>query len=796
MLIKRRRSGAGLVSVLSCAFCVWTSAPAADRSGSVADEIRIRNVTHSTQQNRPISIARPFAQGEIANFAQASINGIALPTQCDVKNRWPDGSLKFAIVSFVVPEAKANATVAVAFSNQPSTGGSEGLSKADMLSAAYNFDGQIQLTGTVTRQLSARSMLEAADACHEPGKDVDAGRYLCTYWLNGPIVTAVLLEDRTAARGFDSNTDGLPGNPLHPIFEAWFYPQNKSVQLGYTLENDWASSHPERSARDQSYALVLTGGDKDPVVEYRNPLFTHITRSRWHKTFWLNQPDAATQVAVNNNWPYLATTRFFPHWDPDLKIAEPLIVVKAAAFEGSSRVLEGCAHCYSGDAGIGNFQRELDATGAADWHGPLTTWDIIYLISQDPRMLHVMLGNADLAGRIPYFYREADTNAGHGRYFDAESGGSIQTFGRVISVNARTQVSLQDATTQACNRNYPEDWINFGGAGQDTQGWDLDTSHWPNLAYASYLSTGQYAYYEEQMMQSAYAVADSPGTRACVQADMGSLRQGSRGYWYIDQERGTDWMARENAIGAFIAVDGSPEQAYFKDKLFANLAVWEGCHNIKNDVGGNYAVAWEYGNTVRGPNYSLCGGTVLGSWTRGLAGGAGGYQTHAKLNQAGPHAPTAANATFQNAYSTVILGWIDDFGFCPHSDGNCQLLAFVADRYLNMALNPAANIYNLSDYVYPTMGPNGKQIESWEENQSLYASPTTGWPACGSQNPDEGYTVESAAAMSYLYRMKSLHGGYDGAAAYNKIRSTMGCTSGAPKFDFASGSPKWDITPR
>ncbi len=169
MLINRRCPGPGLLSVLVCALCVWASAPGSDRSGSAADEIRIRNSTHATQQNRPISIARPFAQGEIANFAQASINGIALPTQCDVKNRWPDGSLKFAVVSFVVPEAKAGATVTVTFSNQASGGGTEGLSKSDMLSADYNFDGQIQLSGTVTRQVSARSMLEAADACHEPG---------------------------------------------------------------------------------------------------------------------------------------------------------------------------------------------------------------------------------------------------------------------------------------------------------------------------------------------------------------------------------------------------------------------------------------------------------------------------------------------------------------------------------------------------------------------------------------------------------------------------------------------------
>lgn len=794
MLLDPVRPLPGLLSVMACALCVWTSAPGSDRSGSAADEIRIKNITRASQQNRPVSVARAFAQGEIANFAQASINGSAVPTQCDVKNRWPDGSLKFAIVSFVVPEAKAGATIVVSFSNQAAAGGAEALSKSDMLSADYNFDGQIQLGGTVTRQISARSILQAADACHDPGSDIDSGRYLCTYWLKGPIVTAVLLEDRTPARSFDSNTDGLPGNPLHPIFEAWFYPQNKSVQLGYTLENDWASSSPEKSARDQTYALVVTGGDKNPVVEYRNASFTHITRSRWHKTFWLNQPDAATQVAVNNNWKYLATTKFFPHWDPDLDIEESLIAGKVAAFERSSRVLEGCAHCYSGDAGIGNFARGLNAGGAADWHGPLTTWDIVYLISQDPRLLRVVLGNADLGGRIPYFYREADSNAGHGRRFDAGAGPAIQTFGRVISVNARTQVSLEDATTQGCNKNYPEDWINFGGKGQDTQGWDLDTSHWPNLAYASYVSTGEYAYYEEQMMQSAYAIGDSPGTRGCVQADMGSLRQGALGYWYIDQERGTAWMARENAIGAFIAVDGSPEQAYFKDKLFANLAVWEGCHDIKNDIPGDYAAAWEYGHSVRGPKYPLCGGTTLGSWTRGL-GGDGGYQTDAKMNHTGPNAPTAADATFQSAYSSVMLGWIDDLGFCPHTDGSCQMLAFVADRYLNVALNPAANIYNLSDYVYPTMGPDGKQIETWQENQAMYATPTKGWPACGTQNPDEGYTVESAAAMSYFSRMKSRHGGYDGAAAYHKIRSTMGC-SGVPNFDFASGSPKWDITPR
>jgi hypothetical protein len=760
-----------------------------------ADEVRITDVSRSGQTDRPISIARAFAQGEIHDFAQASINGTLLPTQCDVKNRWPDGSLKFAIVSFVVPSIPSKGSVVVTFSNQPSGNNDGFLVKSDMLSSAYNFDGQLQLTGNANRRISARSILIAADSCGDAGKDVDGGRYLCTYWLKGPIVTAVILEDRTTARSYDVNTDGLPGNPLHPIFEAWFYPRNDAVELGYTLEDAWASTNPVKSARDQTYSLVLTGGNENPVTVYTNETFTQITRSRWHQAFWLNQPELQKVVSVDHNWAYLAQTRFLPHWDTNLTIAPSLVAAKVRALAGASRNIGGCSNCYAGGGGVGNFQKGLNSTGAADWHGPLTTWDIIYLISQDPNMYNVMIGNANLGGRIPYFYREADANAGHGLHFDAPSGGSVQTFGRVISINARTQVSLVDTTTQSCNTNYSADWINFGGSGEDTGGWDTDTSHWPNLAYASYLSSGRYAYYEEQLMQSAYAVAASPGTRGCVQADMGSLRQGSAGYWYIDQERGTDWMARENAIGAFIAIDGSPEQAYFKDKLLANLAVWEGCHNIRNDIPGNYSAAWTYGAAVRGPNYSLCSGTTLGSWTQGVSG-PDGYQKNGRLNQSGTNAPSSANANFQNAYSSVMVGWIDDLGFCPHTNGTCQLLGLVANRYLNMALNPAANIYNLSDYVYPTLDTKGKQIDSWAANQALYASQPTGWPACGSQNPDEWYAAEGMAAMSYFAALTSSQGGYSGSAAYEKIRSSMKCITNVPGADFASGSPKWDITPR
>ncbi len=561
-------------SATSSSVTVVVSQPGGSPPPPAGDNVTVTDSSGAGQTNRPISISRAFAQGEIANFAQASIDGSALSTQCDVKNRWPDGSLKFAVVSFVIPSIPANGSVVVSFANQ-ATGNNTGfLAQSDMVAAGYDFDGQIQLSGTASHNISARAILSAAGSCSDPGSDPDGGRFKCTYWLKGPVVTAVILEDRSG-RSFDVNTDGGVGNPLHPIFEAWFYPQGNLVMLGYTLENSWASTTASDSARDQTYSVVLTAGSSSPVTVFTNSSFTQITRSRWHRSFCVNGAGkgdpyvCGPAISVNQSWAYLATTKFTPHWDPNLTIAASKISGEVSAFAATNQTLVG-----NGDgAGFypGPNQGGMNATGSAEYHGPLTTWDIITLMSQDPSMLAVTLGNADLGNSLPYFYREADTKAGHGQTFDNSGiAGNVQTQGRVVSINARTQEAL-DGNAQSCNTNFAADQITFGGSGQDTGEWpvdELDTSHWPNLAYASYLLTGQYAYYEEQLMQSAYAVGFGPGNRACTQPTQNtSLRMGSAGYWYIDQERGTDWQARENMLGAFIAVDGSPEQTYFLDKL-------------------------------------------------------------------------------------------------------------------------------------------------------------------------------------------------------------------------------------
>jgi hypothetical protein len=125
------------------------------------------------------------------------------------------------------------------------------------------------------------------------------------------------------------------------------------------------------------------------------------------------------------------------------------------------------------------------------------------------------------------------------------------------------------------------------------------------------------------------------------------------------------------------------------------------------------------------------------------------------------------------------------------------MLQMVANRYINVVMNPAANMFNLADYVYPTQDAAGHQITSWAENQQMYASQATSWPACSNITIEEGYGQEGMAALSFMTGITSSQGGFSGSAAYAKVRNSIGCINTGPAgFDFASGSPKWDITPR
>lgn len=778
------------------------------------------------------------ADGDIANFPQAQIAGSLVTTQADVKNRWPDGSWKYGIASFVVASIPVSAQVNVHFVNQSSGNNTSPETVANML-ANYNFDAQIQLTnGAQTPLASARTILTAAQSgsgCTAPsGGDIDGAiatsGHLCTYWLQGSIVTAVILEDRIG-RAYDMNPNNDTGSPpLHPSFEAWFYPSTSQALVGFTLENDWASTTTTSSARDQTYSVKLTVGNSSPLQVASFASFTQTPRTRWHQVWCANGTGKGNRdvcgplVHTNYKMGYFARAGFIPNWDGALPVAPSLITAQVTGLAGANQTLAATT------AGIGFYPVNFNATGGGPAHGPLTTWDILYWMTMcdagnstatlcgngsSGDLRSVTLHNADLGNGIPYFYREADSNAGHGQTFD-NSGvpGNVQTQGRIVSINARTQVELTDVTDKnACNTNFAADWINYGGSGQDFGAWNdpsngpqLDPSHWPNLAYTAYLLTGEYGYYEEQVMQAGYAQGSMGGpgsTRACINATAGSSRMGPAGYWDIadNPDRLADWQGREVMLGATIAVDGSPEKAYLTDKVNANIARWEGCQGVTLDVTG-YTTAYNFGVSPSAGNPGCAPGS-LGNFIEQYFG-SGGYSLtdSSDLNQTGANVATGINAHFQNAYSTTVLCWMKALGFLP---GSGVLCTNAENYYINHVMDPnGPAMWALGDYVFPTRNASSTFISSWTQYKSLFATIPSSWPACSSTNIDEGYGWEGMAALSWGYGLVS-NEGFSGVAAYNKVRNSIGCISKywlSPNAQYTAGqnfsdaSPKWDMTPR
>src|SRR4029078_11041986 len=82
-----------------------------------ANNMQITKVSGAAICDYPLQFARAFVEGEIPNYAEIVIDGGLVPTQCDVKNRWPDGAVKLAIMAVVVPSLPPGVPTTVQFAN-------------------------------------------------------------------------------------------------------------------------------------------------------------------------------------------------------------------------------------------------------------------------------------------------------------------------------------------------------------------------------------------------------------------------------------------------------------------------------------------------------------------------------------------------------------------------------------------------------------------------------------------------------------------------------------------------------
>jgi hypothetical protein len=234
-----------------------------------SDTVTIFEVDGLTQTNRPITFGRIFKQGEIAECPQPIVAGSALSIyQADVKNRWSDGSVKFAVISFVQTLAP-NSSTEITFESVPSCNNSGYLNQAQMTGFnSGNWDAQITVTpasGTAVTT-SAKTMLDDTNPASDTFGDCHND-----YWLQGPVVTAVIIQDctSTSANDFGWTWNGstmsspVTGNAstasFHPMFICSFYPSITAVECEMMIELPWSGRVQDQLA-DLNFETEDSGG--------------------------------------------------------------------------------------------------------------------------------------------------------------------------------------------------------------------------------------------------------------------------------------------------------------------------------------------------------------------------------------------------------------------------------------------------------------------------------------------------------------------------------------------------------
>ncbi|MBI3426506.1 MAG: hypothetical protein HY011_26565 [Acidobacteria bacterium] len=724
-------------------------ASAAWAQSNPANFVTIREKAGVTTKQYPIQLGRVFVQGEIPNFPRAVLNGTGLTTQADVKSRWPDGSVKHAVLTFYLPTLSARSSVTITFINQTSGNNTGFMSKREMQASKLNFDALTELTQGGSVSASARDML-------------DADKF--EYWNKGSVSTSIILADHSLARAFDLGFDA--NRSVRPLFHATFWPDIRKVRIRFIGEvaNTIA-------LQDQSYSLKLKLGRTAPQTVYSKANLTQHVASRWTKEFWLG--GAPPAIEINHNLAYLKQTRALPNYDTGRLVPEAAL---SAAYNDP---YNGWAAAPKDLFDRGNLTKLMPTAGGRDEIGPYPTWLVLWLFTGDTRMQEKTFGNAELAAAFPVHFREGL----NGRNFDRNS--STPALGKVLSLTARPTVFLYAGNdyinyseTVSADKIVPVGTMTNGG-------WRPDSAHQPDYFSPLYAVTGDYFFLEEMYFWTAWSAA---GTNFTDTYFWGRGPAGDTG-GIQDEVRGDAWALRTRAQTAWFAPDGTPEKTYFTRLVNDAIGIWEGTLSLTGTPNQNTA-NWNWGNTVavkkyydeQWPNYFPYNPVLPPQrvWDRGPV-------VFADSTDIDPAKASRRTQPWQIHFMIYSLGRAKELGFATG-----PLLSWVAPVLTNELTNPAYNPYLAASFMMPTLQkltPGDQYFSNWADTRSAfvasYAANAQADFVSQLADANHGYPAICMAAAAMAAAEPN------GAQAWTFIQQQV-VTPAATLND----NPKWAILPR
>jgi hypothetical protein len=458
----------------------------------------------------PLSFGQVFAPGVLARGATlqgATADGKTITLQVDAKAYHPDGSVRHAVISAVLPRPENRKPFALALVEKPPSalgalGGTLATAAPDLSALGKGASVMLTLDG---KRYSA--MLDRRTALRPPT------------WLAGPVANEWHVDAplRSAA--------GEVHPHLHVRFALRTYSGTARARIDVTVENDWAY---EAAPRNFTYDAEITLNDL-PV--YAKAGLTHYHHARWRKVFWAGGDPG---VDVRHSTRDLISSNAVPNYDPQITIAESAIAAMAARWTGTR----------TEPMGTGESLPAMATTGGRSDIGLLPGWTVMYLLSMDLRAKKVTLGTADLAGSYSMHYR------------DKRSGRPVS----LLDYPYMTIYGLQGDTRNPSSGKleaFPACAAVDACASTNAH----DVPHQPSLAYLPYLVTGDYYYLEELQFWAMYNVFSSNP----------AYRENRKGLIKPFQVRGQAWALRTLAHAAWITPDNDPLKKHFTQFLDNNL---------------------------------------------------------------------------------------------------------------------------------------------------------------------------------------------------------------------------------
>lgn len=393
------------------------------------------------------TVGQAIRKGDVPSGSVLKVNGGE--SQCEVRNRWPDGSAKFAVISGVSSFSGGQPKVVSYAVEKDAASGAA-------VAEPASIDCSVTFSGTVSGTYELQSVLG---------------------------INKSTWNDRTAGGRVRSETGPVmsefhyyrPTNDPHVTI--WWYVRaysNGAVEVETVIENGWLNvASPGHKTYDVS---VRVGGSQRYSAS-----ITHRHHTRWSRVDWVGTDP---KITPQHDAAYLRAAHLVPNYG----WGNPSDAVLNALFQDLDPTPM---------SELGGYPSGYFSGGDKPTIGLLPHWAALWAAASgmtDGRAYRSIVANARVSQRYAVFYRDETT----GRAPRMATNAGYANIG--LATRAPDQAGIDDAGN---SRAYiPATTGSFGPADM------CDRDHAAQDTYVAYLATGRWPFMEHaQIKQMTYALA-------------------------------------------------------------------------------------------------------------------------------------------------------------------------------------------------------------------------------------------------------------------------------------------------